>query len=203
MSDSSTSSAELWAEITAMPRPSRVVEFPRKKPDGTAVGEFLMQVLTQEEQMLSSAAAERFTKKMIGDAPKSDEVARGYNDVYTNEAAVQILFRACRSKDDLKKPLFPAVEALRQNLSNDEIGTLMNFYYVVQSELGPVVAGMTEAEMDAFVARIIEGGSSYPLGSLSWEVVTQLLSFLASLRYSSLMSKSSPLSPPVDSETST
>ena len=188
--------SELWAEIIALPRPSRVIEFPRKKPDGTPVGEFSMQVLKQEEQMLCAAAAERFTRKLLkDDAPKNGDLARGYNDIYSNAAAVEILFRACRTKDDLIKPLFPSPDVLRQNLTNDELGVLMSIYYTVQTELGPIVAYLSEEEIEAWIARLVEGGSSYPLDSLSSEAQKQLLMRLASRLYKPPTDTSLPGSP--------
>ena len=74
---SDLNSADLWLQITAMPRPSRVVEFPRKGTDGKTLGELRIQVLTQEEQILCSAEAERYTKRAIKDLPKENEAQIG------------------------------------------------------------------------------------------------------------------------------
>lgn len=195
--------SEVWSAIIALPWPSRTVPFPRNKPDGTPVGELAIKVLTQEEQMACAANADRFAKKLLKETPKTDEASLGYEDVYKNAAACEVLFRCCRQKDDVKRPLFPAVDAIRRNLSADEIGVLMNHYFSVRYELGPIVAKMTEEEMDLWVKKLIEGGSKFPLDSLSSEAANQLLLFLGSHRYSSLTATSSPGSPLPEPETTT
>lgn len=188
--------AELWAIITAMPRPSLVVDFPRKKPDGTPIGQLRMQVLTQEEQILCSAEAERFTKKAVKEVPKGDEAKTGYENVYNNSAAVEVLFKACRQKDDPSLPFFPSGEALRKALTADEVGVLLMHYYTTQASLGPIVAHMSKEEMDAWVERLAEGGNRFPLDWLSSEALKDLV-FTMALQIRSLRTDNSlPGSPP-------
>ncbi len=193
---------DLWLAITEMPRPSRVIDFPRNGKDGKPVGELRIQVLTQEEQILCSAEAERYTKKAIKDLPKGDEAQIGYQNVYNNSAAVEVLYHACRKRDDAAESFFPSRDALRRFLTPDEVGVLMMHYYTAQAELGPIVAYMTEEQVDAMVARLKEGGQRFPLDLLSWDAVKDLAFSLACRMPSSVTDTSSPGSPPEETPTS-
>ncbi len=186
-----------WIAITQIPRPFRVLDFPRKDPvTGKPVAEVAVVVLTQEEQMVCSAAAEKFARQIMKEAPKSDEARRGYDDLYNNAAAVEILFRACKCKDDVKKPFFPSPSEIRRVLSVDEVGALMMHYLTVQSEIGPIVARMTSEEVEAWISRLGEGGSAIPLDLLSWDALKTLAFSLACRLHNSSTDTSSPGSPP-------
>lgn len=145
----------LWIALQEMPRPTRTVAFPRNKPDGTPVGELAIWVLTQEEQMICSAAAEKFAKGKVKDGKRDD---LGYATIYANASCVEILFRCCREVDNLKRSAFPSPELIRQTLTADECGRLFEHYLSVQLELGPIVADLTKEELDAWIVRLGEGG---------------------------------------------
>ncbi len=186
---------DVWLAITTMPRPSVVVDFPRKNANGESVGQLRLRVLTQEEQMTCSADAERYTKKAIKEIPKADEAQTGYSNVYNNAAAVEVLYQVCRNKDDVNKPFFPSPEAIRKALTPDEVGVLMMNYYTAQAELGPIVAYMTEPEQDAFVTVLAEGGKRFPLDLLSSEQVKDLAFSLACRIHKFMTASISPGSP--------
>ena len=190
--------AALWAAITEMPRPSRVVDFPRKNEAGEPIGQVRIRVLMQEESMMCSAAAEAFARKHIKELPKSDDMARGYGDIYSNAAAVEVLWRACRQVDDVNQALFPTSKMIRDHLSADEVGVLFSSYLAVKAELGPIIGEMSEDEVEGWIKRLVEGGSSYPLGSLSWEMRDQLQMRTAQRLYPSLTGTSTPGSPPAE-----
>ncbi len=193
---SDPNNVDYWLAITAVPRPSQIVDFPRKGADGKFLGELRIQVLTQEEQILCSAEAERFTKKAIKDLPKGDEAQLGYQNVYNNSAAVEVLFHSCRRRDDAKEPFFPSRDAIRKSLTPDEVGVLMMHYYTVQAELGPIVASMTDEQVDDIVARLGEGGSRFPLDLLSWDAVKTLAFIMACRLHNSVTATSLPGSLP-------
>lgn len=193
---------DLWAQITAMPRPSQVVDFPRNGTNGKPLGEVRLRVLTQEEQMLCAAEAERYTKKAIKDLPKGEEAQLGYQSVYQNAAAVEVLFHAARQVDDHEKSFFPSRQHLREYLTADEVGVLMVQYYTVQSKLGPIVSTMTETEVDAWIFRLGEGGSAYPLDFLSWDMLKTLAFSTACLLHKSRTGSISAGTPPENTETS-
>jgi hypothetical protein len=198
----------LWLHLTSIPRPFEIVDFPRKDPvTGNAVGELAIWVLSQEEQMLAAAEAERYARKLLkNEQPKGDEARSGYDTIYNNEAAVQVLFRACRQKEDPTRPLFPAVEAMRAHLSADEVGALMAHYFTAQSKLGPIIATMTEAEVDAWIERLEKGGSEFPLDLLTSDAKNLLIRSLAHRVASFSTDTTSPGSPqdvPMSEDSST
>jgi len=162
--------SELWLALTALPRPHRIVPFPRTLPGTDApVGELAIWPLSQEEQMAANAEADRFTKRLLKDPQQKDQANLGYHHTYSNEVAVQVLYRACRDPKSLERPAFPSPSLMRQRLSTDEIGVLFNHYCTVSSEIGPIVASMSKDEREAWILRLQEGGSAFPFDSLSWE----------------------------------
>lgn len=173
--------SELWLALTQIPRPRKVVDIPRCLP-GTndPVGAVIMHPLTQEEQMAVNVEADRFTKKLLQDPQKRDEANLGYQHTFANEVAVQILARVCRDVNDVSKPAFPSPKLMRQFLTADEVGVMFQQYLTVQLELGPIVAEMSDDEMEGWVKRIAAGGSAFPFASLSWEAQQKLVLSMAS-----------------------
>ena len=173
--------SDLWLALTALPRPHKIVPFPRNMPGtDTAVGEIALWPLSQEEQMAANAEADRFTKKLLKDPQQKDQANLGYHHTYSNEVAVQVLYRACRNPKNLEQPAFPSPTQMRQKLSTDEIGVLFNQYCTVASEIGPIVAYLSKEEREGLITRLADGGSMYPFDSLSWEQQRALVSFMAS-----------------------
>jgi hypothetical protein len=185
-----------WDELIAIPRPSRVIDFPRKGPDGEPLTNLAMWVLTQQEMIEAAASAERFTRKAIKDMPAANDAKTGYDNVYNSAATAEVLFRASRKADDLQSSFFPAVESVRQ-LTGDEVGVLMNHYLTVQAELGPIVAHMTSEEMEAMIDQIAKSGSRFPLDLLSADTLKTLVLFSALRVASFSTATSSPGSLPV------
>lgn len=194
MADEALSPSAQWLALMAMPRPSRVVDFPRLDEHGKPICQIGIWVLTQEEQMAAAAQAEAFTRKLIKDAPK-DQHNDGYSNVYNNAASVEVLFRACRRHDNMKLPFFPASSGVRK-LSIDEVAVLMDLYFRVQYETGPIFARMDEQEVDAWIKRLAEGGSAFPLSSLSSDGVKNLALSLACRLHTSSTDTCSAGSPP-------
>jgi hypothetical protein len=176
----SVPASDLFRLLQELPRPSEVVDFPRKLP-GTddSVGQLVMWPLSQNEQMAANAEADRFAKKILKESPKRDEASLGYDSIYANEVAVQVLYRACRDVTDPKRPMFPSPAALRE-LSADEVGALFLLYCEVQVKLGPVVSRMSEEEMEAWVVQLADGGKHVPFSLLSLDSQLRLVSFMAS-----------------------
>jgi hypothetical protein len=188
--------SELWQAITAVPRPSRAIEIPRKNAEGVAVGQVAIWPLSQQEQMEVNAAAERFAKDSLKAAQKRDEDNLGYHHTYGNESAVQTLYRACRNVADLSKPAFPSPKAVRMTFTGDEIGVLYGSYLTVQRELGPLISTMTIEEMEAWIARLAEGSTTLPFEELTWDAQRALVHFMAISLAECWISKASPGSPP-------
>lgn len=172
--------SELWCSLTAIPRPHKTVDFPRKDFLGKPIGQLAIWVLTQEEQMACNAEAEAYTRKVLKSPPKADESNIGYSHTFGNAAAIEVLYRACRDPKDTSRPAFPSPKLMREIMTTDEVSVLFEHYLTVQLELGPVVAHMTETEMNAWIARLSEGGSAFPFDLLSSEAQKTLLLFMAS-----------------------
>lgn len=183
----------LWAKLQEMPRPHKVVDFPRNTPDGKPAGQIAIFVLTQEEQMICAAAAEKFAKEKLKDGRK-EEI--GYETIYANEAVVQTLFRACKDSENVNASAFPTPEWMRKNLTSDECSILFERYVTTQFELGPIVSRLSEEELNAWVDRLAEGGlAASPFILLSPETQRVLAHFMASQIVESRKAKSSAGSP--------
>jgi hypothetical protein len=92
--------------------------------------------------------------------------------------------------------VFPTPKLLRTQLTQDEVGVLMNLYLTAQAELGPIVARMTDADVDAYVSRLVEAGNAVPLAFLSSEALNDLVMHLAYRLQPSTTDTSSPGEPP-------
>lgn len=123
------SAGELWAKLNEHPRPTRVVDFPRRDAEGKAIGQVAIWVLTQEEQMVCAATAERFAKERVKDGKPED---LGYETVYVNQAIVEVLYRVCRRVDDVKMPAFPSPGLIREKLTAEECQQLFESYLDVE-----------------------------------------------------------------------
>jgi len=188
--------SDLFIRLTSTERPHRIVDIPRKGPDGEPIAQVALVVLTQEEMNAAAAEAERRTRKLLGqDIPKKEEAQAGYLDVYNNLAAIEVLFRACRTTEDPKKPAFRTPQEIQSSLTSDEVGVLYHAYLTVQQELGPIVATMTEMEIESWIRVLAEGGTADPLGLLSWGALTTLVRSMATLLHDLLTDKSSHGSP--------
>lgn len=189
----------LWSKLQEMPRPHRLIDFPRTGPDGKPVGQVAMFVLTQEEQMICAAAAEKFAKEKLKD-PKKDEI--GYETLYSNASVVEILFRACKDADDTTRPAFPSPGAIRVQLTADECSALFEHYLSTQLEFGPIITQLSKEEYDAWIERIAQGGlAANPFPLLSSEMQKVLAYIMACLIVSFRNSASSAGSQPESTST--
>ncbi len=176
----SLEASELWLALTALPRPHKLVDIPRcLEGTDTPVGQVAMWPLSQEEQMAVNAEADRFTKKLLQDPQKRDEANLGYQHTFSLEVAVQTLYRSCRDPADKNRSAFPSPKLMRSTFTADEIGVMYQQYMTVQLELGPIVASMSDEEMEGWVKRIASGGSAFPFASLSWEMQQTLVLSMA------------------------
>lgn len=190
----------LWAALQAAPRPHRIVPFPRNGPDGEPVGNVAIWVLTQGEHMDAAADAERLAREKLKDATRREDLSYGYDTLFSNELACQVIARACRQEDDLTRAAFPSGKMVRATLTPDEVEVLFRHYLSVQSELGPIVSEMTKEEMDAWVHRLAEGGPGFPFNSLSLVQQRILVRSMASQLVAFWTDKSSAGSQPESTE---
>lgn len=187
--------SELWLKLSAKERPSRVVDFPRKGEDGEPVGQLRIRVLTQEEQMICAAAAEKVARDHLKESKKDD---LGYERLFSDALSVEVLFRSCRDINDVSKALFPSPKALRAALSTEECGMLFQHYLTVAVELGPTALTMSDEELEAWINRLADGGSAFPFDLLSSDLQTILVVYMAR-QLKLLRANSSAGSPPDES----
>lgn len=178
---------DLWMQLTAIPRPHRIVDFPRKGPDGNPAATLAMLPMTQAESYAATVETERFVRKLLkadgGEIPGSRDRSEGYTTLYENRAAQEVLFRVCKQSDDISKNFFPIVDEIGKQLTVDEIGVMMRQYAIVCAEVGPNVSTMSQEEFDAWVTRLAEGGRGDFLGFLTAAAKIDLLMYMASALY--------------------
>lgn len=173
--------SEYWVKLSARERPFKTVDAPQADPKtGKPLGEIAMRVLTQQEIIAAKADATSFTRKLLKEEKATlDELEK--LAVWRDACACELLFRACRRVENVNLPIWPTASAIRNSLTSDECGVLVNSYEFVQLELGPIAAYLSEAEQDAIIKRLQEGGSAIPLALLSLGQWTALTMRMASL----------------------
>ena len=160
MSTPNMDSAELFNLITAVPKPHKIFDFPRYDAEGKPLARIAMQILSQGESMTCQAEAEKTAKALLKDSSKPGEApSKGYEDIFNNASAVEVIFRAARNPNDLTKPFFVNKADITRHLTSDELGILLNYYFTVQVELGPVIGSMSQDELNAWVKKLSEGGA--------------------------------------------
>lgn len=170
-------SSALWQKLSERPRPSTVVPFPAP-PGEESAGELRLVVLTESEMAQVRANADAFAKEALrGDVKPGD---LGYEDLYENEKAVQLVALAARDTSDPKLFAFPSAKAARQKLTTDEIGQLAAAYTEFRLERGPFVSELTEPELEAWLKVLEEGASRVPFSRLRTEALIDLVMFLGS-----------------------
>lgn len=170
------SAEDLWAKLQELPRPSKVVDFPRLGPDGKPIGRIAIWVLTQLEQLAADKEAEDFAKKQLKEGKRDD---LGYDRIFTDALMASVLVRACRDPENLNRPIFPGMIAMADKLTTDEAALLFEHYLTVQMELSPVQRRLSDGELDAWIDRLVEGGSAFPFSLMSSELQKLLLLHMA------------------------
>lgn len=193
------SPAELWAAISQVPRPFEIVDFPRYDASGKPLAQVAMFVLTLEEQIAAAAEAGKLTRSLIRDKEVTPN-APDYQDIYSQEAALQVLVRACKSPG-AHEPMFPTAAEVRRKLSADEIAVLFASYLHVKTMRGPIVSQMSDDDASAWAMRLKEAGNTLPLGLLSSDAHEALTLRLACLLAESSTDTTSAGEPPLNGAT--
>ncbi len=182
MPPTNVSATDLFTKLLTS-KPSTLVDFPRNDPEsGAPLFEVALVIVSQADEMAINAGAEKTARKLMReDLPGKNETSLGYDELYKNAKAIELLFRACRHPEDISKPLFPSKAAISDALTGDEVAILLNHYFTFQSQESLVIGALSEVELEAWIKKIAEGGSSsqYFLNTLSWEALKGLLIALA------------------------
>lgn len=174
--------SELWAALTALPTPHEVVDFPVKDPIlGASIGKVAIVPLSPEDMMTCHKVASDWAGDFTKEKPKAGEESPSYVKIYSDEASIQVLWRALRDANDktLEKRAFPAPVMLRRKpFTSDILAVLMRMYLRTCVTRGPIIATMSKEEMEAWVTVLEEGGSASPLDLLSREMQSDLVMHL-------------------------
>lgn len=171
--------SELWLKLCEK-RPSEVVDFPRRDADGNFVGKVRIQVLTMEDhnkaRLLATQALKKHVKEIGMEAlDRQDMDNDAVREVLGDLVAHELLFQACLSEknygDDDSDPvyakLFKSTDDIRKKLTADETLILFNAYRLTQHKWGPFEKTMTDdGDVEAWITRLKEGGSAFPLLAL-------------------------------------
>lgn len=182
--------SELFAKLSSTEWPFELVDFPRKGPDGKPVGQVAMRVISAFDCEQAQADATKYVREKLrveavglpgSRGPASFvESDHGYQELWNNELAVQLLSRACMRPNSPKVYAFAFADNLRNSVSADELAVLFNAFCVVKKNYGPISAELSEAEMEAWLDVLAEGGGRQGLAFFSLGALTDLLSFMAS-----------------------
>lgn len=184
---------DIWAEIVGVPKPHRIVPFPRTNPKTKLpFCDVAIVMLTAEQSAIIKGSAEKKATKMLKET--GSVATRGYDELYKDFCAVGVLFNSVRKASDISEHFFPSDSAILSALTVDEIAVLLNHYYLVSAELGPIIGEMSQEEMDAYVKRMQESGSQskFFLSGFSLVALTDLILHLVSLLPLSPTDRSSP-----------
>lgn len=184
--------SELWRKLSEAPRPSIVIDFPRKGPDGEPLGKLRVQVLTLDQHDEARLRAHTWLKdkKKI---PSEDVRGPSIQEVYGDAVARELLAMACLSVEPIAGTetspryarIFPTAEAIGQKLSADEVNVLFTAYTMAQHRFGPYEATIDGPdELNAWIKRLTEGASAFPLAQCSWHQLVELSMSLAERAYS-------------------
>ena len=174
-------------------RPSEVVDFPRRDPiTKLPIGRVRLQVLNLAEHDEARIRAQSWIvdKKRLS---KDQLDAPGMREILGDRIAKELISMACLSVDPIKdtaetgKPRY-----LRHFRSADDVDILMSdelealwmTYQMVQRKFGPYEGNLETAEQtNAWIRRLVEGGSALPLGALGWHHLVELTTLLSERAY--------------------
>lgn len=123
--------------LQQMPRPWKGIDFPRKDPvNGDSIGRIALQLLSQQDQLLSAISAAQYVRRF---APELMSSAEEYRNIYQNALSAEMVHRAClneeMAKEGKSRPFFPSVMKVHELLDSPEVGALVTQYVAMQSEL--------------------------------------------------------------------
>lgn len=142
--------------LSQLPRTHEMVPFPVTLQDGTTF-EIPMWILTNQEDYQVTAGAEKEVRKLLAGSD-IDVKSRGYNDLYNDQCAYQLLWYACRSPGDVSKPFFMKREDIPAMLNSDQIGILLNHYYDIKLDQPSLKSIKNEEELSEWIKKIQAGG---------------------------------------------
>jgi hypothetical protein len=161
-----------------------VIDFPRRDPaTGKAVDQIRMQILDSSDHDRARLDATLSLKKRgLSDAELSTPAIK---EVMGDAVAKELIAMSCRTVRGAGDPENPNYARVFRNaqdvdkLRADEILVLFNAYMLVQAKYGPFEQNLSETDVDAWIERLEEGASEFPLLELALPQLVTLAFSLA------------------------
>ncbi len=178
--------SELFAKLMETPAPSEVIDFPRKNADGQSAGRVRIMVLAHDRHQEAQIKVHRHfkEKKYTADEMRTTTL----EEVIGDAVAKELIALACFSENIIPgTDHSPRYARIFRNgddvgkITADEIKVLFNAYMMVQYKYSPY-AGAVDGDdhLNAWIKRLAEGGSAFPLAQCSWHQLIELVMLLAS-----------------------
>lgn len=171
--------SKLFQKLQETPAPQEEIEFPREGFGNVWVRVLSMEQVENARHLALKKLKARdltndgfeITKRIEGDAVAKELIAMAVfeRDGSDDAPLYARVFRDARDVDALKP---------------DEIAVLFNAYLMVQDKYGPIESNVTAEDVDAWVIRLAEGGSAFPLASISSQGLVDLTHSLSVKMYS-------------------
>jgi len=190
------SARELFIKLTETPRPSEVIDWPRKVEDldgnMVPVARVRIRVLTMrdhDEARLRAHLWLREERKISADDMHGPSV----REVYGDAVAREVLARSIVSEEPIEgsdatgSPKYSRIFAAGKDLEKltaDELTCLFQAYQLVQEKYGPYEGNLaSQAEVTAWTKRLVEGAALSPLSQASSHQLADLNMYLAQRVY--------------------
>jgi hypothetical protein len=177
----------LFLKLIERPYPSEVVPFPRLDANGKPICMVRIRVLPFEEHEAAQLAAEKrirnqFTAEEYAHAERTASLRQIIDDAVTAEMVSRVVV-AVDAVDGSDPPVYPTMfinaDEVRR-LTPDEVSLLFSMYLMVQARFGPYEGSFrTEDEIKAWVTRLTDGASAFPLAQIGSRQRDELLLLLA------------------------
>lgn len=182
---------ELWVKLQECPRPTEVVDFPRKDPaTGRPLSRIRIQVLTVDEHTKARMEGRRkvMEEHKVASSDLDDVVMR---EIVSDACAKEALKLACLAvkpfdeRASVKRyPYMFATDERLSALTSDEVVTLFNAYTLVQQKYGPFSENITtDDEYNAWIRVLTEGARYHFLARKSLLQLAELSIGLARRAY--------------------
>ena len=149
---------ELWSKIIELPRPTKIINFPRKNENGEFDCQLKLMILTFEDFINSRLNIEKYISSKINELNiDSSELNTIKNTLNQSRYISEILFKTCRDIDDISKPFFPNLDLVDKLISPEESIILFSEFAEFQSKFAPI--GLNQDENVAWIDKLIIGGS--------------------------------------------
>jgi len=183
--------SELWKILSSSEQPSEVVDFPRKNRAGKPIAKVRISCLSVDDHDTARLRAHEWLKEK--GIPIEEFNTDGMIKTMGDATARHLLALACKSVEPIPgcSPHDPPKYAYAfrtpedlTTLSSDELTVLFTTWQMVQNKFGPFEGNIeSDAEVSAWVKRLVEGASANPLALLTWHQLVGLVMSLAERAY--------------------